>query len=257
MSLASTQDIFWAAGLSAHLILLFVLWNKDRAKNYPFFTALIIVNILNALVLKEIWLHCSRDIYRVAYFGFAILDFVLQLCITFELASQVFASTGKWAPDVRRGFSAVAVLSVMVAGLLSTMPTPPETTLLKSVLDRSNLFSSALLCELLLGMIAFSVTARLPWKTHVARIAQGFGFYALIGILTETGHSAIGSGTSLSMALTLVRMTSYLFCTLFWIITLWRDAPAPRELPPELREQLFALQRIVAYDLQKFRALKK
>ncbi|WP_245632236.1 hypothetical protein [Edaphobacter aggregans] len=257
MPLASIQDMFWVAGLVAHLILFFVLWKRARAKDFPYFTALIVTNIVKTIVLNRVRYHGSGNAYRVTYFGFAILDLALQLCVTHELASHVFAPTGKWAPDIRKGFAVVAAFSVLVASLLACLPTPPEKTLLKSILDRGNVFSSALLCELFVGMIAFSVTARLPWKTHVARITQGLGFYSLVGILTESGHSVLGSGTPLSLMLTFVRMTTYLICATYWIVTLWRDPPAPRELPDEMRQQLFTLQRLVAYDLRKLRSLKR
>jgi hypothetical protein len=249
--------MFWAAGLTAHLILLFVLWKRARAKDFPYFTALIVANIVKAIVFNQVRYHGSRDAYRVTYVGFAILDLVLQLCITYELASHVFAPTGKWAPDILKGFGIVAALSLLVASFLACLPTPPEKTFLKEILDRGNVFSSALLCELFVGMIVFSVTARLPWKTHVARIAQGFGLYSLVGMLTESGHSIVGSGTPLSHTLTFVRMTTYLICATYWIPTLWLDGPAARELPDEMRQQLFTLQRIVAYDLRKIRTLKK
>jgi hypothetical protein len=39
-------------------------------------------------------------------------------------------------------------------------------------------------------------------------------------------------------------------------VMLWRHAPAPRELPAEIRSQLVAFQRLLEYDLRKLRALK-
>ena len=236
-----------------HLILLFVLWKKERVKEFPIFTALVVINIVNAVILNLIFHNGSRDAYRLTYFGFAVVDLALQLLIVYELASHVFAPTGRWARDIRKGFVVVALISILVAGTLALLPAPPEKTLLKAILDRGNVFSSALLCELFLGMLTFSVTARLPWKTHVARIAQGLGFYSLVGILTESGHSVIGY----SYVLTFVRMTAYLGCVVYWIITLWQRAPVPRELPDEMRQQLFTLQRLVTYDLRKLRTIKR
>jgi hypothetical protein len=49
---------------------------------------------------------------------------------------------------------------------------------------------------------------------------------------------------------------TYLICVMYWIVMLWRDAPAPRELPAEIRSQLVAFQRLLEYDLRKLRALK-
>ena len=124
-------------------------------------------------------------------------------------------------------------------------------------LDRGNFFSSALQCELFVGMIAFSATANLPWKTHVARIAQGLGLYSLVGILTEAGHNVLPRNTTLYETLSYVRMATYLICGSYWIVMLWMNAPALQELPEEMRHQLFTLQRGLAYDLRKLRALKR
>jgi len=108
-------------------------------------------------------------------------------------------------------------------------------------------------------MIGFSVKARLPWKTHVARIAQGLGSFSLTGLLIAGGYSVIGEvrTSRLSHQLTLLRLTAYLLCVIYWIIMLWRDAPTPKELPEEMREQLFTLQTRVEYSLRKLRELQR
>jgi hypothetical protein len=127
------------------------------------------------------------------------------------------------------------------------------------MLIKGDLFSSALMCELFVGMIALSMTVGLPWKPHIARIAQGLGFYSLITIVTEAGHNIFGMErtSKISGDLTMLRMMTYLVSVTYWIVMLWRDAPAPRVLPEEMRRQLFTLQRLVEYDLRKLRALKR
>jgi len=257
MHLTGTILLFWAAGLTAHILLLFVLVTRHRATMFPTFTIWVATMILNALVLYEVALYGSKHTYFIAYFAFAILDFVLQLAVTYELATHVFCPTGTWAADVRKGFFILVLASLVFAVGLACLPSPPEKTILGSLLDRGNLLSSALQCELLVGMIAFSSTAGLPWKTHVARIAQGLGFYSLIGLLTEAGHNILTRNTTPYEALSYLRMTAYLLCASYWIVMLWLPAPAPQELPALARKQLFALQTRVAYDLRKLRALKR
>jgi hypothetical protein len=257
MHLTGTILLFWAAGLTAHGLLLVVLCTRHRAKTFPIFTALIATNIVNAIALYEIALHGTKHSYFIAYFSFAILDFALQLSVTYELATHVFCPTGTWAPDIRKGFLILVLASIIIAAMLACIPAPPERILLGTLLDRGNLFTSALQCELFVGMLAFSATARLPWKTHVARIAQGLGFYSLICLLMEVGHSVLVRNTVVFESLTYVRMATYLVCASYWIVMLWLEAPAPKELPKETRRQLFTLQRRVEYDLRKLRALKR
>jgi hypothetical protein len=257
MHLTGTIFLFWAAGLTVHCLLLLVLLTRHRATIFPVFTVLIAMNLIKSIALYEIALHGSKHTYFVGYFAFAIVDLVVQLSVTYELASHIFCPMGTWAPDVRKGFLILVLGSVAVAFALACLPAPPERTMLARLLDRGNLFSSALQCELFVGMIAFSATANLPWKTHVARIAQGLGFYSLIGILTEAGHNVLPRNTMLYGSLTYFRMATYLICGTYWIVMLWLNAPAPRELPDETRRQLFTLQRQVEYDLRKLRALKR
>lgn len=257
MHLTGAILFFWAASLTAHILLLFVLLSRHRAKSFPVFTTLVAVNVLNSTVLYEVAVHGSKHAYFIAYFAFAILDLVLQLSVTYELATHVFCPTGAWARDIRKGFLLLVLVSIAIALALACVPSPPEKTVLGMLLDRGNLFSSALQCELFVGMIAFSSTAGLPWNTHVARIAQGLGFYSLVGLLTEAGHNILVRNTTAYESLTYLRISIYLLCASYWIVMLWLPAPAPQELPEEAQRQLFTLQRRVEYDLRKLRALKR
>lgn len=257
MKMTGAILFFWAACLVGHIVLLLVLLLRRRASTFPFFTTFIAVNVLNSLVLYHVRVHGSKHDYFLAYFAFAVLDLVLQLSVTYELFAHVFRPTGSWAPDVRNGFLLLVLASVVIAFALACIPSPPEKTLLGKLLDRGNLFSSALQCALFVGMIAFSSTARLPWTTHVARIAQGLGFYSLVGLITEAGHAILIRNTPIFQDVTFVRMSTYMVCLTYWIVMLWLPAPAPQELPQEAKRQLLTLQRRVEYDLRKLRALKR
>ena len=257
MHLTGTALFVWAAAFALEILLLVVLVTRHRATTFPVFTTLIAFNIVKTVVLYPIMVHGTKHSYFVGYFAFAILDFALQSSIAYELASHVFRPTGTWAPDVRKAFLILTVASFTVAAALACIPSPPERTLLGTLLDRGNLFSSALQCELFIGMIALSATARLPWKTHVARIAQGLGFYSLIGLLLDASQNVLVRSSASFQAVDYIRNVTYLLCESYWIVMLWQNAPAPQELPEETRRQLFTLQRRVEYDLRKLRVLKR
>src|ERR1700755_347977 len=258
MHVSHSDYLFWAAGLLAHVVLLVVITRRHRAETFPFFTTLISTNIVKTITLYLVALHGTTYSYRVTYSSLTAVDLVLQLCVVYEVALHVFRPTGRWAPDVRRGFVIVVAASITVAAGLTTLAETPARTWLAAVLMRGNFFSSALMSELFAGMIILAVTAGLPWKPHAARIAQGLGFYSLVTILTEAGHNIFGMERSswISGDLTLLRIVTYLVCVTYWIVMLWRDAPAPRELPSEIRSHLVAFQRLLEYDLRKLRALK-
>ena len=261
MHLTGIDFLLWAAGFLAHIVLLAVLFARRRVQSFPIFSTLIATNIVRTLALYLIVLdHGSKHEYLLAYSSFAILDLVLQLGVVYEMASHVFRPLGHWAPDVRGSFLVMVSISLLVAAGLTYLPdNPPAPTWLKSALIRGNFFSATLMAELFLGMVILSITVGLPWKTHAARIAQGFGFYSLVCILTEAAHTYLGMDhdARVSSAVSYFRISSYLFTVGYWTVTLWVQAPAPRELPDEMRAQLFVLHRRLESDLGRLKAWRR
>lgn len=254
MHLSHLDSFFWLSGLAGHVGLLFVLFYRGRKRNFPLFTVLIAANILKTTTLYLIYPRAQTG-YSYAYFytywGFGVLDVLLQLAIAYEIASHVFRPLGVWAPDLRRHLIGLIVLSLCVAVALAWLSSPRTYRWREAVVIRGSLFSAALLAELFVGMTVLSVTAGLPWKTHVARIAQGLGIYSVFCIVVEAGDSYFGmaNGTTASIILTQARMTLYLLCLCYWIITLYVQQPQQERLPEELKSYLLLLRRQTAASL--------
>lgn len=259
MHLNGIDFLLWAAGFAASVILLGVLFLRDRAREFPFFTSLIAINVVRTVVLYIVARAGTSHQYLIAYLWLGTPDLVLQLCVVYELALQVFRPVRTWVAEVKTGFPLLVCGSVLLALGLTWLTAPPPSSFARAALIRGNFFSSVLMSELFVGMMALSATVRLPWKTHVARIAQGLGTYSVIGILTEAGHTLFGMDHSarISAAFSYIRIASYLGCLSFWIVMLWRDAPASSPLPEEMRLQLFSFQRRLEYDLQRLRPWKR
>lgn len=259
MHFTPIQLFFWAGGLTLHILLATTLWARHRAHSFPCFTALIWTNISAGLTLYAVGTWGTARSYLVAYFFFAIIDVLLLLAVTWELAAHIFRPAGTWAPEIRGGFIVLVALSFAIALALAAMPVPPERHVLKAILDRCNVFSSALLCELFVLIMVVSVIAHLPWKTHVAAIAKSLGVYSFITLIVAAGHTVTGmnQNSAVSECLTYFRMVSYLVLVVYWTVALWQDAPATEPLTNELRQQLFTLQNRLEYDLRKLRVLKR
>jgi hypothetical protein len=252
--------LFWAAGFVAHLALLVVLWTRHRAAIFPFFTLLITSNVIRSIALYLTALDGSKHAYLMVYLSLGSLDLILQLCVVYEMASNVFRPLGDWAPDAQIKLIWIVVGSIGIAAGLTWLSAIPATqTLLRTILVRGNFFSAVLMTELFVGMVALSVTIRLPWRTHATRIAQGLGFYSFVCILIEAGHSYFGIDYSIRISanLTYFRMLTYMICAGYWIVMLWLDAPVPAALPKEMKEQLLTLQRQVEAYLQRIRTLRE
>jgi hypothetical protein len=255
MHLTGLDLLFWAASFFGHVILLFVLFIRHRARRFPLFTAFIVANVLRTVSLYLIARFGTKATYFYTYWYLAIFDVGLQLCVAYELASGIFRPLGIWAKDVRHSFVWLGSLSVGGAAALAWLASPPTRLWMQSVMIKGNLFSAALMSELFVGMIALSVTVGLPWKTHITRIAQGLGVYSIIDVLVEAAHSYFGlsGGTRAYDALSHARIAVYITCLMYWIIMLWREEKPTRELPEQMHADLLALQESVDNHLQNFR----
>jgi hypothetical protein len=259
MHLTGLDLLFWAAGLVAHLTLLFVLLVCRRVKMFPIFTSLIAVNVGRTIALMLVGRHWIKASYFYTFWSFGILDTLLELLVVYEMYAKTFRPHGAWAPDLRRAFSSLMVLTISVATALTWLAAPPARVWMQVIVIKGNFFSAVSMSELFVGMIALSVKVGLPWKTHVARISQGLGVYSLIDVLIETGHSYFGAGPNTEMYTTLshVRMSAYLCCVAYWIVMLWSNAPGPRKMPKTMRGQLIQLQYLVDSDLERLRVRRR
>lgn len=263
MHLSHLDSFFWLSGLLGNLALLSVLVFRRRAHRFPFFTAFLASSVLETVVLYLIYPSSTRRTYSYAYFytywGFVALDLLLQLGMVYEIASHVFRPLGGWAADVRRRLVGLIALSVCVAIALAWLSSPRVHEWKEALAMRGSLFSAALFAELFVGMTALSVTAGLPWKTHAARIAQGFGIYSMFCIVIAAGHSYFGlaNGTTASMILSGARKSLYLLCLGYWIITLFRPQSQQERLPDEIESYLLLLRGQTATSLQTLRGKRR
>jgi hypothetical protein len=211
MQLTGFDLLLWAAGFGAHLSLLFVLLVRRRFRTFPIFTTFVALNACRTIVLYLIQHHGSKATYFYTYWLFAVADTALQLCVVYEMYSCTFRPLGVWARDVRHAFVWLVSVSVAIAASLSWMASPATRLWVQAVVIKGSFFSSAWISELLVGMISLSVTAGLPWKTHVAKISVGLGLYSMLDVLIEAAHSYFGVGRNIQVytALSHIRMTAY------------------------------------------------
>lgn len=259
MRLAHLASVFWVAGFLGHVILLCVLLIRHRWARFPFFTTLIAANVVRSVILYCTFRAGPSRTYPYAYFyaywACAILDVALQLSVAYEMAAHVFKPLGDWSTDVRRSLFWLICGSISVALVLTWLAAPAAVNWREVLVIRGSFFSAALMSELFVGMVALSVMAGLPWRTHVARITQGLGVYSMVCVLVAAGdtHFGLAAGTPISIALSRFRMGVYLLCVGYWIVMLWRDEPQPKQLPEEMRRLLSLLQARTAYDLQRIK----
>jgi hypothetical protein len=259
MHLTGLDFLLWAASFAGQSALLFVLWFRRRASAFPFFTTYVTSNVARTIVLYLVLHFGARKTYFQTYWSLAVVDMLLQLCVVYEISSRIFRPSGSWAKDVRGSCMWLAGLSIATAAALSWLADPHTRFWTQTLIIRGNLFSEVLMSELFVAMMALSVGAGLAWKPHVVKISEGLGLYSVIAFLIEIGHSFFGvtQGTQTYHDLSQMRIVVYIVCIGYWILTLWRDAPPPRELSDRMSRELSALQVLVGSQLQSLRSRRQ
>jgi hypothetical protein len=252
---ATGFDLFtWAASFTGNVLLAIVLFVRGRARSFPFFSLYILFQAVDNIVSYFV-IRASLGTYQHYYWSVNVLEEVLKLLVFYEVAVHVFRPTGVWARDIRKTFIGLVCLSFMVASLLTWLAQPTAPRFIETVVLRGNFFSAVMLSELCVGMVVLSGTVGLPWKTHVARIAQGLGTYSLVRLGTGVIQNALGihPGSHTFMRSSYASDLTYIVCCFYWIVTLYAEAPAPRELPEAMRMQIYTLQKQVENDLARIR----
>lgn len=259
MHISGFDRFVWAATFYGDILLLLVLFAQRRAGSFPAFTTYIAENIGATVILYFVFHHLSHDAYTNTYVVLGLVDEVLQLFVFYELAVHIFCPTGVWARDVRKAFIGLICASTVVAILLTWLAHPTLSLTMQAFNLRSNFFSAALMSELFVGMVVLSTTAGLPWKTHVARIAQGLGTYSILCVAKDIliNYYGLKQHAHFYRELSHLRVLTYLGCELFWIVLLWQEAPVTRELPESTRMQIYTLQKRVEHDLIRIRAWRQ
>ncbi|HEY5328588.1 MAG TPA: hypothetical protein VIJ79_01780 [Acidobacteriaceae bacterium] len=234
---------FWVAGFLDYSILLVILIAKHRARRFPIFTSMIAFIVCRSIGLYFVHRYGSDHAYSYTYWTLAIVDVALQLLVLYEVASKTFCPGGQWAPGIRRTFLWMIAASVAVAASLAWLCEPAKRTLLGTIALRGNFSTSVLIGELFVGMIVLSVTTGLPLRSHVARIVQGLGVPAIVGILIEALQSYFGHsrGADFYQSMSHIQIGINTATQIFLIVTLAREAPEPRALPLQLHRQLLHL----------------
>lgn len=259
MHLSAFDHFVGAIGFVEEFVLLYVLFSRNLAKTFPIFTTLVAFQVVEAGADVLVYSYLSPRAYYYTYWSMGTVDMLLQTALVYEIARHVFAPLKQWASDVRSSFSAVVWGSVVFAVLFSTLASPAETNHVARMIGRGTMFSSILLTELFVGLVALSATAGLPWRTHIARIAQGAGAYAFVSVLFDSCEVWLKWGGDASTIHTLSRVLVAFgrITYAYWIVTLWQKAPEPRPIPETMRVKIFHLNRQLEYDLGRIRGWRK
>ena len=256
MPLTNFDLLLWVAGFLGHLALLLILLLRRRARMFPVFTTLIVLNVTRTIVLFLINREGTKATYFYTFWSFAFADVALQFGVVYELASKVFRPLGEWASDIRTRLAVWVACSIGFALLLTWIPHPQSRFWMQVILLKGSFFSAALMSELFVGMMALSSIAGLSWSSHVAKIAQGLALYSVATLVFETANTSFGltGNDRIYGQLSRLRMVLYLCCVMYWIVSLWRNAPPARRMPELVRRQVSVISQALDYRLDTLRS---
>jgi hypothetical protein len=122
--LTNLDLLLWVAGFFGHLALLLTLLLRKRARMFPVFTTLIVLNVTRTIVLFLINREGTKATYFYTFWSLAFADVALQFGVVYELASKVFRPLGEWASDIRTRLAVLVACSIGFALLPTWIPHP-------------------------------------------------------------------------------------------------------------------------------------
>ena len=244
---------FWVAGVVVESVLVLVLFLRQRWRQFPFLTTLMVFTVLRSVILMLLYAEGAKHGYTVVYLVGLVLDFALQLAVVLEIARIVLRPTGTWVQDARPRFVIGGAAGVGVAGLLTWLIHPPVQSALQMWQVRSNFFTSMVICELFVVMTLTANRLGLGWRSHVMAIGQGLTAWSTVMVIKTALETYFGTGLHY-LQLEQVRSVTYIAAICWMTLQLWRDEPERGPISADLHQYIVALHRRVEYDLRRLDA---
>ena len=88
----SAEQILWTLTFAAQLVLLVVLLGRDRIKNFPWFTASIVLFALRLLATRELFGRMAPLTLSIIFIVLADVGAIVGLLVLIEMARRAFKS---------------------------------------------------------------------------------------------------------------------------------------------------------------------
>jgi len=242
MNLSALDYVLWVANFLGEAVLFSILICRHRWREFPVFTTLIGFEAAVPAMQYLIFLHGYHVWYARIYWTYALLDFLLQLGVVWEIARIVLRPTGTWVRDAKKQFILWGAAGILLAAALPFLVTPPAASLLHRLEVRGNLFTALVVCELIAVVTRTSKSLGLGWRNHVMALGNGWTAWAVVAILVDGLHSYFRE-------LEHVLMFVYLAALGYWSVQFWLEEPARQPISPQLRAYILDLHQKIKNDL--------
>lgn len=240
-SFFSSLQILWTLTFAALLVLLIVLYGRDRARRFPWFTASIALVAFRLLTSRLLFGRLPQ--MTLAWFFIVVADIgaFLALMVVLEIARRAF---GRVARPVWVG-SALAIMAI--GGLVlafwgpwpawKTLTTAAPLNLLQLIAQKVSLLADVETIPVGILIVAFGHRYGAGWRSHTQRIVIGLSTAAIAQLSMQAIWEHIAkTAVAHSMAeyTRIVNLRDHVFNTnsgvylavlVWWIVTLWFDEP--------------------------------
>jgi hypothetical protein len=237
----------WLAGLLGEIILFSILVIRRRWKDFLVFTTMMGFEIALGPVQYVVFRYATPSGYARFYDLIALIEFLLQIGVIWEIARIVMRPTGTWLYDARKQFILGSATGLLLAVALAWLFSTPAASITTRIEAQLNLFTDLVVCELFVVMLLTAKRLGLGFRNHVFALVTGWSGWVMAAMAVELLHGYCGTHFYFD-ALENLRKVAYLAALLYWIVQFWLEEPARQELPPEMRAYILALHQRVDKD---------
>jgi hypothetical protein len=250
MNFTVLQNVLWAVGSVANIVLLLVLMRKQRWGEFPAFTTWIAFLTAESIGMFVIYREGSPRLYSVVYWLSVIVEFFLQIAVVVEIARIVLRPTGTWIHDARSRFLLSGIVAAFVAAGVALLLHPDARSSWDVWEIRGNLFTGIIIVELFSAMMGAANRLGLQWGSHVMGLGQGLFAWSGIAVLVDALHNVLGRYRWFT-TLDELRGIVWIGAVVYWTIVFWRSQRERKPLSPEMQKYLVDLHSRVQYDLSR------
>jgi len=239
----SAEQILWTLTFAAMLVLLVVLLGRDRIRQFPFFTASIVLIGLDMLVQKLLANRIAPLVSTEIFLVLANLEVIVALLLAVELARHSFKGA-RWPAWV---VGSVVLLGGATAVIVRWGQWPARQTvfdattlghlrLMQLIGQKGDLFNEVLGIELFVVVVIAGRYFKTGWRSHAQQILTGISTNSAVLLIARViweqkahnmPHTQEGYNQMISLQSHLLNANSMavLAVMLWWIVCLWIDEP--------------------------------
>jgi hypothetical protein len=244
-------EILWTLTFAALMVLLVVLWGRDRVRRFPIFNISIVLIGLSMLAHKLIGDRMAPMISTTIYLVLADLSVVVVLMLAVELARRIFVGVRSlgWvvgAMLLLAGSTAVVAWwgSWPPAKVIFEHSTLGHLRFMQLIAQKGELFNDALTLELFILAAIAGRRFGAGWRSHALQILTGLSTTSATLIVVRIVWEALSKNAPHTQAsyehmlnlqdkLLNANSTVVVLVMMWWIVCLWIDEPTTTLGRPE------------------------